>query len=98
MRPIGYTICPKCGGTGRGEYIIPNDPYGSRFKHNPCEMCEGTGKIRSRQGMGKLLNQIEVNLPNIYSVLEVDHGENAIYVRDRDTRKHYMIRVELLED
>ena len=98
MKVVGYAICPKCGGTGRGEYIIPNDPYGSHFQQYPCEMCQGRGKIPSRKGMNKLLSHIEVNLPDFYAVLEIDHGENAIYVSDQQNHKHYIIKVETLEE
>ena len=61
-------------------------------------MCQGTGRISSRQGMGKLLSHIEVNLPDFYSVLEIDHGENAMYISDQQNRKHYVIKVEVLEE
>ena len=91
------TICPKCGGTGRGEFVTPEDPYRTHFRRYPCEMCQGTGKINSGQGLNKLLSCIETILPDTYDIIEHDVIDNVLYVKDKQLKKTFIVKTELLE-
>ena len=45
--------------------------------------------------MEELINAIDVGLSNRYVVLEGDH--ETLYVKDRETQKHYGIHIEECE-